>query len=258
MCARIDVPVRVTESSRTRASPSRMMLMPDAGLGHLADDGDGADLPQILRAGILALVVLQDEQDQTVAAQGAVDGLDRHAARHRQRLQRQRKRDGAPEREDGEFGWKRWGRRVGHSLGRAPVYQRSASSTGRLGWVGGRPSGPFDVRYEAWTSVSSSPRSPRIARRPISARSAAAPTSTRSGGSGGPRRLSRRSGSDERARAMFNKVKDYLVRVDEHVTCKTCRKRFEIPVAPQHRVPRGARRFAEGRLRRVGSVSVGS
>jgi hypothetical protein len=37
------------------------------------------------------------------------------------------------------------------------------------------------------------------------------------------------SGSDERARAMFSKVKDYLVRVDEHVTCKTCRKRFEIP-----------------------------
>ena len=36
-------------------------------------------------------------------------------------------------------------------------------------------------------------------------------------------------GSDERARAMFHKVKDYLVRVDEHVTCKTCRKRFEIP-----------------------------
>jgi hypothetical protein len=36
-------------------------------------------------------------------------------------------------------------------------------------------------------------------------------------------------GSDERARAMFNKVKDYLVRVDEHVTCKACRKRFEIP-----------------------------
>ena len=36
-------------------------------------------------------------------------------------------------------------------------------------------------------------------------------------------------GSDERARAMFKKVKDYLVRVDEHVTCKTCRKRFEIP-----------------------------
>ena len=36
-------------------------------------------------------------------------------------------------------------------------------------------------------------------------------------------------GSDERARAMFNKVKDYLVRVDEHIVCLTCRKRFEIP-----------------------------
>lgn len=36
-------------------------------------------------------------------------------------------------------------------------------------------------------------------------------------------------GSDEHARAMFNKVKDHLVRVDEHVTCPVCRTRFEIP-----------------------------
>ena len=28
---------------------------------------------------------------------------------------------------------------------------------------------------------------------------------------------------------MFNKVKDHLVRVDEHVTCPGCRTRFEIP-----------------------------
>lgn len=28
---------------------------------------------------------------------------------------------------------------------------------------------------------------------------------------------------------MFNKVKDHLVRVDEHVTCPVCRTRFEIP-----------------------------
>ena len=39
-------------------------------------------------------------------------------------------------------------------------------------------------------------------------------------------------GSDERARAMFNKVKDYLVRVDEHVTCK--------PAASGSRFPRTA------------------
>ena len=36
-------------------------------------------------------------------------------------------------------------------------------------------------------------------------------------------------GADERARAMFAKVKDHLVRVDDDVTCKTCGKRFEIP-----------------------------
>ena len=37
------------------------------------------------------------------------------------------------------------------------------------------------------------------------------------------------SGADERARAMFGKVKDHLVRVDENVTCKTCGKRFDVP-----------------------------
>jgi transcription elongation factor Elf1 len=37
------------------------------------------------------------------------------------------------------------------------------------------------------------------------------------------------AGADARARAMFDKVKDHLVRVDDDVTCKTCGKRFEIP-----------------------------
>ncbi len=36
-------------------------------------------------------------------------------------------------------------------------------------------------------------------------------------------------GADERARAMFAKVKDHLVRLDDDVTCPTCRRRFEIP-----------------------------
>lgn len=35
--------------------------------------------------------------------------------------------------------------------------------------------------------------------------------------------------ADERAREMFEKVKDHLVRVDDDITCPTCRKRFEIP-----------------------------
>ena len=37
------------------------------------------------------------------------------------------------------------------------------------------------------------------------------------------------SGADERDRAIFGKSKDYLVRIDADVTCKTCAKRFEIP-----------------------------
>jgi hypothetical protein len=36
-------------------------------------------------------------------------------------------------------------------------------------------------------------------------------------------------GADARAREMFAKVRDHLIRVDEEVTCKTCGKRFEIP-----------------------------
>lgn len=36
-------------------------------------------------------------------------------------------------------------------------------------------------------------------------------------------------GADARDRAMFAKVKDHLIRVDDDVTCKVCGKRFEIP-----------------------------
>ncbi|MBI4886664.1 MAG: hypothetical protein HY824_06200 [Acidobacteria bacterium] len=36
-------------------------------------------------------------------------------------------------------------------------------------------------------------------------------------------------GADERDRALFAKSKDHLIRVDDEVTCATCRKRFEIP-----------------------------
>jgi hypothetical protein len=37
------------------------------------------------------------------------------------------------------------------------------------------------------------------------------------------------NGADERDRAMFGKVKDHLVRVDDKVTCKACGKTFEVP-----------------------------
>jgi hypothetical protein len=37
------------------------------------------------------------------------------------------------------------------------------------------------------------------------------------------------AGADARDHAIFAKSKDYLVRVDDDVTCTTCGKRFEIP-----------------------------
>ena len=37
------------------------------------------------------------------------------------------------------------------------------------------------------------------------------------------------AGADAHDRAKFAKLRDYLLRVDDDVTCKTCGKRFEIP-----------------------------
>src|SRR5471030_1268176 len=36
-------------------------------------------------------------------------------------------------------------------------------------------------------------------------------------------------GADEGDRAKFAKVRDYLLRLDDEVTCKMCGKKFEIP-----------------------------
>lgn len=36
-------------------------------------------------------------------------------------------------------------------------------------------------------------------------------------------------GADERDRAKFAKLRDYLLRVEDEVTCSSCGKRFEIP-----------------------------
>jgi len=36
-------------------------------------------------------------------------------------------------------------------------------------------------------------------------------------------------GADERDRALFVKLRDYMIRVDDAVTCKTCGKKFDIP-----------------------------
>ena len=37
------------------------------------------------------------------------------------------------------------------------------------------------------------------------------------------------TGADEVDRAKFAKLRDYLLRLDDEVTCKTCGKKFEVP-----------------------------
>jgi len=37
------------------------------------------------------------------------------------------------------------------------------------------------------------------------------------------------AGANEEDRAKFAKLRDYLIRLDDEVTCKTCGKKFEIP-----------------------------
>src|SRR4051794_26350888 len=39
-------------------------------------------------------------------------------------------------------------------------------------------------------------------------------------------------GADERDRAMYAKLRDYMIRVDDSVTCKTCGKKFAVPSHP--------------------------
>ena len=36
-------------------------------------------------------------------------------------------------------------------------------------------------------------------------------------------------GADEGDRALFAKLRDYMIRVDDAVMCKTCGKKFDIP-----------------------------
>ncbi|HXH05600.1 MAG TPA: hypothetical protein VNI83_03315 [Vicinamibacterales bacterium] len=37
------------------------------------------------------------------------------------------------------------------------------------------------------------------------------------------------AGADERDRALFAKLRDYLVRVDDSVNCRRCGRKFDIP-----------------------------
>jgi hypothetical protein len=36
-------------------------------------------------------------------------------------------------------------------------------------------------------------------------------------------------GADERDRALYAKLRDYIIRIDDMLTCKTCQRKFEIP-----------------------------
>ncbi len=36
-------------------------------------------------------------------------------------------------------------------------------------------------------------------------------------------------GADERDRALFSKLRDYMIRIDDSVVCKTCKTKFDIP-----------------------------
>jgi len=36
-------------------------------------------------------------------------------------------------------------------------------------------------------------------------------------------------GADDRDRALFPKLRNYMVRVDDVLSCQTCRRRFEVP-----------------------------
>src|SRR6185436_10810628 len=121
----------------------------------------------------------------------------------------------APEREDGQLGWKRWRGRVGHS-GRQSKVEGAQCISGSMYATNVDERQFFTEKPEDRPASYQCPQCRRTNEYSI--------------------RWLRRTkkaqpppGSDERARAMFNKVKDYLVRVDEHITCKTCRKRFEIP-----------------------------
>ena len=62
ICARIDVPVRVTTSARTRASPSTMMLMPAGALAIWRMTPTVPIALQVVGRRVVGVVVLQHQQ----------------------------------------------------------------------------------------------------------------------------------------------------------------------------------------------------
>ena len=65
---------------------------------HLADHGNCSDPMQVVRAGLVGFVLLQEQQDHAVARQRAVHRLDRARAAHPEGCNRHREHDGVAER----------------------------------------------------------------------------------------------------------------------------------------------------------------
>ena len=231
-----------------------------ADLGHLPDDADGADLPQVRRARVVLVVVLQQQEDQAVGGERAVDRLDRHRPVHRQRLQRQRKRDRAAKRQNRKFGGKR---RSGSAirLGRC----RCMATARQCLLAGGPPRTRcasqcisvrrFSCTLRTWTNASSSPRNLSSGRRGCSARAAAAPTTTRSAGCGARRRTrSRRAPTHATARCSTRSRTTSSVWTTTSPARRAGGSSRFLRIA--RCVPRGARRVAAGGLRRVGRSRI--
>ena len=105
--ARIDSPVRLITSARTRARPSTMTWIP-AGLRAIWRMMPTVPIRRTsLGPGIVDLALLQDEQQHAIAAERAVDRFDRHRPVDGERLHAERKGDRAAERQHGQFGWQR-------------------------------------------------------------------------------------------------------------------------------------------------------
>ena len=70
-------------------------------LGHLPDDTDRSNSPQILGRRLVGVVVLQDEEQEAVASERPVDAFHRYRAIHGQWQQRLWKDHRVPE-------WQHW------------------------------------------------------------------------------------------------------------------------------------------------------
>ncbi len=101
-------------------------------LGHLTDDGHRTDAPEIVGHRIVVVALLQRHEQHAIAAERAIHRLDGDGPVDRQRLEGERKRHRAPQREDGKLGWKCGRRRFGHAGGLGSARSQSISGTRRL------------------------------------------------------------------------------------------------------------------------------